>query len=134
MTELRDRVAPLRAFVLKVALPPSLQYSICYQDIECFESALFSHLHDLFLQLSTSTYIVSSQMVASSSSEVNDEIVDYLEVKQQLLLSYCINVTFYLYMKVRRTSHGWVYRITQDGNTWLILLLSSFYLRLKVTV
>jgi Sas10/Utp3/C1D family len=57
VTELRDRVAPLRAFVLK--------------------------------------------MVASSSSEVNDEIVDYLEVKQQLLLSYCINVTFYLYMKVR---------------------------------
>ena len=45
-------------------------------------------------------------MVASSSSEVNDEIVDYLEVKQQLLLSYCINVTFYLYMKVRTTSHG----------------------------
>ena len=73
-------------------------------------------------------------MVASSSSEVNDEIVDYLEVKQQLLLSYCINVTFYLYMKVRRTSYGWDYRITQDGNTWLILLLSSFYLRLKVTV
>jgi Sas10/Utp3/C1D family len=57
VTELRDRVAPLRAVVLK--------------------------------------------MVASSSSEVNDEIVDYLEVKQQLLLSYCINVTFYLYMKVR---------------------------------
>lgn len=45
-------------------------------------------------------------MVASSSSEVNDEIVDYLEVKQQLLLSYCINVTFYLYMKVRIRSRG----------------------------
>ena len=41
------------------------------------------------------------KVVASSSSHgVDDDIVDYLEVKQQLLLSYCINVTFYLYMKV----------------------------------
>ena len=42
------------------------------------------------------------KVVATSSSHgVDDDIVDYLEVKQQLLLSYCINVTFYLYMKVR---------------------------------
>jgi hypothetical protein len=30
---------------------------------------------------------------------VDDEIVDYLQVKQQILLSYCMNVTFYIYMK-----------------------------------
>ena len=28
-------------------------------------------------------------------------LVDYIEVKQQLLLSYCTNVVFYLYMKVQ---------------------------------
>ena len=57
VAELRDKIAPLRTFLLKV-------------------------------------------VASSSSSEVDDDIVDYLEVKQQLLLSYCINVTFYLYMKV----------------------------------
>lgn len=31
----------------------------------------------------------------------NDEVVQYLEVKHQLLLTYCLNVVFYLYMKVR---------------------------------
>jgi hypothetical protein len=41
------------------------------------------------------------QAVESKSGDVDDDIVDYLEVKQQLLLSYCINVTYYLYMKVR---------------------------------
>ena len=30
---------------------------------------------------------------------VDDDLIDYLDVKQQLLLSYCLNVTFYLYMK-----------------------------------
>lgn len=31
-------------------------------------------------------------------------MVDYLEVKQQLLLTYCINVVFYLYMKAQGKS------------------------------
>ena len=61
MAELRDKIAPLRVFVLKV-------------------------------------------VASSSSNEVDDDIVDYLEVKQQLLLSYCINVTFYLYMKVKHAA------------------------------
>ena len=32
---------------------------------------------------------------------VQDDIVDYLEAKQQLLLAYCMNITFYLYLKVQ---------------------------------
>jgi hypothetical protein len=31
--------------------------------------------------------------------QVEDDLLDYLEMKQQLLLAYCLNVTFYLYMK-----------------------------------
>lgn len=31
--------------------------------------------------------------------KIDDEIVDFLQVKQQLLISYCMNVTFYIYMK-----------------------------------
>lgn len=31
---------------------------------------------------------------------MTDDIVDYLEVKHQLLMCYCVNMTFYLYMKV----------------------------------
>jgi U3 small nucleolar RNA-associated protein 3 len=40
----------------------------------------------------------------SSKAEVDDDIVDYLEVKQQLLLSYCLNAVFYLYMKAQGQS------------------------------
>lgn len=40
----------------------------------------------------------------SGSQEVDDDIVDYLEVKQQILLSYCVNVVFYLYMKAQGKS------------------------------
>ena len=32
-------------------------------------------------------------------AEVDDDLVDYLEMKQQLLLSYCLNIVFYLSMK-----------------------------------
>lgn len=31
--------------------------------------------------------------------KVDDDLVDYLEMKAELLLAYCLNVTFYLYMK-----------------------------------
>lgn len=31
---------------------------------------------------------------------VDDELVDYLATKQQLLTCYCMNMVFYLYMKV----------------------------------
>jgi U3 small nucleolar RNA-associated protein 3 len=37
----------------------------------------------------------------SSSTPVEDELVMYLEVKQQILLSYCVNIIFYLMLKVR---------------------------------
>ena len=40
----------------------------------------------------------------SASHQVHDDVVDYLEVKQQLLLTYCINVVFYLYMKAQGKS------------------------------
>ena len=36
----------------------------------------------------------------AAKEDVDDDIVDYLEVKQQMLLSYCINIVFYLNMKV----------------------------------
>eukprot|EP01038_Epipyxis_sp_PR26KG_P005893 gene5893-8131_t len=31
--------------------------------------------------------------------EVDDEVIEYLEAKQQILMCYCLNVVFYLYMK-----------------------------------
>jgi len=36
----------------------------------------------------------------SQGEKVTDEGVAYLEAKQQILLSYCINLTFYLLLKV----------------------------------
>jgi hypothetical protein len=39
-------------------------------------------------------------MQAGEMKPVEDELCLYLEVKQQLLLSYCINTTFYLMLKV----------------------------------
>jgi U3 small nucleolar RNA-associated protein 3 len=39
------------------------------------------------------------QVVASNPEGVNDELVQYLEVKQQLLLSYCTNLVFYMLLK-----------------------------------
>eukprot|EP01034_Spumella_vulgaris_P022961 gene22961-29146_t len=40
----------------------------------------------------------------AKTQRVDDDIVEYLEVKQQLLLSYCVNVVFYLYMKAEGKS------------------------------
>jgi U3 small nucleolar RNA-associated protein 3 len=40
----------------------------------------------------------------SQTHKVQDDVVDYLEVKQQLLLSYCTNIVFYLYMKAQGRS------------------------------
>jgi hypothetical protein len=36
---------------------------------------------------------------------VTDDGVAYLDVKQQLLLSYCINIAFYMLLKVRGWGH-----------------------------
>lgn len=40
----------------------------------------------------------------ATTHTVQDDVVDYLEVKAQLLLSYCTNVVFYLYMKAQGRS------------------------------
>lgn len=40
----------------------------------------------------------------AATHQVQDDVVDYLETKQQLLLSYCVNVLFYLYMKAQGKS------------------------------
>ncbi len=40
----------------------------------------------------------------AKTARVDDDVVEYLEVKQQLLLSYCVNVVFYLYMKAEGKS------------------------------
>jgi hypothetical protein len=34
-----------------------------------------------------------------TSLVIDDDLVDYIEMKQQLLLSYCLNVVYYLSMK-----------------------------------
>ena len=46
----------------------------------------------------TTLYIMQS---VEAKGLVQDDIVDYLEAKQQLLLAYCMNITFYLYLKVQ---------------------------------
>jgi hypothetical protein len=51
------------------------------------------------------------------TSSVTDEGVSYLEAKQQLLLSYCINMTFYMLLKVR-----------EGGTATCALLLGLFLL------
>jgi hypothetical protein len=50
-----------------------------------------------------STLALSSLTIAqiSTLSAADDELVKYLEVKQQILLSYCVNIIFYLMLKVR---------------------------------
>jgi hypothetical protein len=40
----------------------------------------------------------------STLAPVEDELVKYLEVKQQILLSYCINIIFYLMLKAEGAS------------------------------
>lgn len=54
------------------------------------------------LRLSRPIVVAMSQGAAQAS----DDTVAYLEVKQQLLLSYCINVTFYMLLKVGAASRG----------------------------
>ena len=44
--------------------------------------------------------MIHSTFIELPAKSVADDIVDYLEVKQQLLLTYCTNVAFYIYMKV----------------------------------
>ena len=43
---------------------------------------------------------VSTPQAAAAADEDADDIVAYLKVKQQMLLAYCVSLTFYLYMKV----------------------------------
>lgn len=45
-------------------------------------------------------------LLSQGAAQASDDTVAYLEVKQQLLLSYCINVTFYMLLKVGAASRG----------------------------
>lgn len=42
--------------------------------------------------------------LSSDMHQVDDDIVEYLEVKQQMLLSYCMNILFYIYLKAQGKS------------------------------
>jgi len=46
----------------------------------------------------------SVQREHRGSAAASDDLVQYLEVKQQLLLSYCTNVLFYLMLKAQGKS------------------------------
>jgi U3 small nucleolar RNA-associated protein 3 len=39
--------------------------------------------------------------IADGEDEESDELLAYLDAKQQLLMSYCVNITFYLYLKAQ---------------------------------
>lgn len=48
--------------------------------------------------------VIESIKEASKAKPVDDDLAKYLEVKQQLLLSYCINTVFYLILKAEGKS------------------------------
>lgn len=52
------------------------------------------------LQILRFDYLITSQSKATSS----DELVQYLEVKQQILLAYCVNVVFYMTLRAEGKS------------------------------
>lgn len=70
---------------------------------------LRSHSTHLPLEASSSQHQTPTSLnarcyalpVLQGAGSISDDTVAYLEVKQQLLLSYCINVTFYMLLKVR---------------------------------
>jgi hypothetical protein len=75
LKELKGRVEPLKDALIKVSSPSSI---ICSPyPLGCLPP-----------------------LQASALSPVDDELGMYLEVKQQLLLSYVINSVFYLVQKV----------------------------------
>ncbi|KAJ1439404.1 Sas10/Utp3/C1D family-domain-containing protein [Ochromonadaceae sp. CCMP2298] len=62
-----------------------------------------SELQDLLVELKTR--LVSLREHSSKAPPpVEDDVSDYLEVKQQLLVSYCTNLLFYLMLKARGVS------------------------------
>ena len=66
---------------------------------------IVSELKDLMVELKDRIAPISSVMKQiHEEGAVQDDVVDYLEVKQQLLLSYCMNVLFYVYMKAQGKS------------------------------
>lgn len=66
---------------------------------------IVSELKDLMVELKDRIAPISSVMKQiHEEGALQDDVVDYLEVKQQLLLSYCMNVLFYVYMKAQGKS------------------------------
>lgn len=66
---------------------------------------IVSELQERVAELKTVVMPVKELVLrVAATSRVNDDIVEYLEVKQQLLLSYCVNVVFYLFMKAEGRS------------------------------
>ena len=59
-------------------------------------------------------------------ADVNDDLVDYLQVKQQILMAYCVNVTFYLAMKVQYNGIPYLLHFLSEVSLSLLLMLYIF--------
>lgn len=62
---------------------------------------LRERIEELLQKINPLQGFVTAMIQQYGDSVIDHELVDYIEVKQQLLLSYCTNVVFYLYMKVQ---------------------------------
>ena len=64
-------------------------------------SEIYDDLKDRLKDVNDATRSLKEECAALNDHKdvVDDDIVDYLEVRQQLLLSYCVNMTYYAYLK-----------------------------------
>ena len=60
---------------------------------------LTAHVQELREQVLPLRALVASKL--ANSEDVDENVVKYLEIKQQLMLSYSMNVVFYLFMKAQ---------------------------------
>lgn len=66
--------------------------------------ALTEELKQRIVELKHKITPLRELYASTQSDDVQDELAQYLEVKQQLMLSYCVNIVFYLAMKAEGRS------------------------------
>ena len=79
-------------------------YCVCICSYKVSVGVLYYTIHYTIRYTCTDILYYTTQWITQSVEAkglVQDDIVDYLEAKQQLLLAYCMNITFYLYLKVQ---------------------------------